>query len=149
MRFGPQPLFGFKGFPVTTSFLRYIRSAFFGIAVIGLVLPAGIGINSFHIQDRTDDYIAYDYAYNLLNSCEPDAILFTNGDNDTFPLWFLQEVEEIRINCDKNSLEIRVRQHVAACAYGYYSCYFRSWNEKQQDWVVRENKLFDPDSVYS
>tara|TARA_B100000686_G_scaffold339515_2_gene413708 strand:- start:1198 stop:1581 length:384 start_codon:yes stop_codon:yes gene_type:complete len=61
----------------------------------------------------------------------------------------VQEVEEIRINCDKNSLEIRVRQHVAACAYGYYSCYFRSWNEKQQDWVVRENKLFDPDSVYS
>ena len=72
------------------------RSVFFGIAFLGLVLPAGIGVNSFHIQDRTDDYIAYDYAYNLLNSCEPDAILFTNGDNDTFPLWFLQEVEEIR-----------------------------------------------------
>ena len=36
----------------------------------------------------------------------------------------VQEVEEIRINCDSNSLEIRVRQKVAACAYGFFSCYF-------------------------
>ncbi|MEE2659899.1 MAG: DUF2723 domain-containing protein [Candidatus Latescibacterota bacterium] len=67
-----------------------------GTAVIGLALPAGVGAKLYHIQDRTDDYIAYDYAYNLLQSCDPNSILFTNGDNDTFPLWFLQKVEGIR-----------------------------------------------------
>ena len=61
----------------------------------------------------------------------------------------VQEVREIRINCDENSLEIRVRQHVGACAFGYYSCYFRRWDERQQDWVVEDKQIFNPESVYS
>jgi len=59
------------------------------IAVLPLALNWGRA-------SRAGDYSARDWAYNLLMSVEPYAILFTNGDNDTFPLWYLQETEGIR-----------------------------------------------------
>ncbi len=58
-------------------------------ALVPLVFNLGLA-------DRRGDYAARDWAYNLLQSVEPYGILFTNGDNDTFPLWYLQEVEGIR-----------------------------------------------------
>ena len=51
---------------------------------------------NYRVHDRSGNYVSWDWAWNILQSCEKDAILFTNGDNDTFPLWYLQEVERIR-----------------------------------------------------
>jgi hypothetical protein len=61
-----------------------------------LLVPINLFRHNFHTHDRAGNYAASDYAFNLLNTCDQNAILFTNGDNDTFPLWYLQQVEGVR-----------------------------------------------------
>jgi len=67
------------------------------VTVVSLVLVPGIlASQNWHDHDRSDRYMTRDYAKNYLESCAPNAILFTYGDNDTFPLWYVQEVEGVR-----------------------------------------------------
>lgn len=61
-----------------------------------LAVPLIMGSENWDDHDRSGRYLARDVAFNYLNSCAPNAILFTNGDNDTFPLWYAQEVEGAR-----------------------------------------------------
>ncbi len=59
-------------------------------------VPAVMGAENWEDHDRSGRYLARDVAYNYLNTCKPQAIIFTGGDNDTFPLWYAQEVEGVR-----------------------------------------------------
>jgi len=61
-----------------------------------LAVPVVMGVQNWDDHDRSGRYLARDVAIDYLNSCAPNAILFTNGDNDTFPLWYAQEVEGVR-----------------------------------------------------
>jgi hypothetical protein len=65
--------------------------------VIGFAAsPVLLLSQNYDDHDRSGRYSARDLARNYLESCEPNAILFTHGDNDTYPLWYCQEVEGIR-----------------------------------------------------
>ncbi|MDT8341033.1 MAG: DUF2723 domain-containing protein [Longimicrobiales bacterium] len=87
-RLGGPPAEG--GVPGDAARVGYRRAApLLAVGFLPLVL-------NYSWADRSYDYAARDWAYNLLMSTEPYALLFTNGDNDTFPLWYLQEVEGIR-----------------------------------------------------
>lgn len=66
------------------------------VAVSLLLVPINMAFGGWKTHSRAGNYLPFDYSYNLLQSVEKDAILFTNGDNDTFPVWWLQDVAGVR-----------------------------------------------------
>ena len=66
------------------------------ISVLCLVAVPGILKSKLDDHDRSNRRTAHAMAVNYLESCAPNAIIFTIGDNDTFPLWYAQEIEGIR-----------------------------------------------------
>lgn len=74
-----------------------MHGAFVAVALC-LSVPIIMGVQGWDDHDRSLKTSAHDLAYNYLNSCEKNGILFTNGDNDTFPLWYMQEVEGVRVD---------------------------------------------------
>jgi hypothetical protein len=97
------------------------------ITVVCVAAVPGIMANeNWNDHDRSGRYTARDFAYNYLNSCEKDAVIFTNGDNDTFPLWYCQEVENVRTD-------------VRVCNLSYLSA----------DWYIdqMEKKVYESDPL--
>ena len=64
--------------------------------VAGLPVPILMAQQNWDDHDRSGRYITTDFGYNYLNSCDKNAVLYTHGDNDTFALWYNQEVEGVR-----------------------------------------------------
>lgn len=87
------------------------------ITFISLVLVPGILVSqNWYDHNRSGRYMTRDYAKNYLESCAPNAILLTYGDNDTFPLWYIQEVEGFRrdvkvINIGYLGMDWYITQH--------------------------------------
>ncbi|MDD4575150.1 MAG: DUF2723 domain-containing protein, partial [Bacteroidales bacterium] len=69
-----------------------------GLSIIStlILVPGIMAMENWDDHDRSNRYTVLSTASNYLNSCAPNAIIFTNGDNDTFPLWYAQEVEGVR-----------------------------------------------------
>ena len=95
-----------------------VRSAVAALTVlVTLLVPAQMASQNWDDHDRSDRYVARDFGANYLQSCEDNAIIFCNGDNDTFPLWYNIEVEG-------------ERDDVRACNLSYL----------QTDWYIDQMK---------
>ena len=85
--------------------------------IVTLLVPAQMASQNWDDHDRSNRYTARDFGANYLKSCDKEAIIFCNGDNDTFPLWYNIEVEE-------------ERNDVRACNLSYL----------QTDWYISQMK---------
>ena len=85
--------------------------------LVTLLVPAQMASQNWDDHDRSNRYAARDFGANYLKSCDKEAIIFCNGDNDTFPLWYNLEVEQ-------------ERDDVRACNLSYL----------QTDWYIDQMK---------
>jgi hypothetical protein len=90
---------GFGVYALYEKIASYSKAKIIGPAVVAiclLVAPLLMAVQNWDDHDRSDKYTAVAMAKNYLDGCQPNAILFTIGDNDTFPLWYAQEIENYR-----------------------------------------------------
>ena len=78
------------------KFLNGILSSIITFVLLLLAVPVLMAFQNWDDHDRSGRYTARDIGANYLKSCAPDAILFTYGDNDSFPVWYVQDVEQVR-----------------------------------------------------
>ncbi|MNF30663.1 hypothetical protein D3C84_114100 [compost metagenome] len=90
---------GFGVYSLYETAKTYLAPKIAGPIIIGaslLAAPVLMASQNWDDHDRSGKYTAVAMAKSYLNSCDPNAILFTIGDNDTFPLWYAQEIEKVR-----------------------------------------------------
>ncbi|HEX5170591.1 MAG TPA: DUF2723 domain-containing protein, partial [Cyclobacteriaceae bacterium] len=90
---------GFAVIAIVDFLGRFIKNgkvAAIAATLVCLSAPAVMAMEGWDDHDRSDRFFSVDSAVNYLQSCAKNAILFTGGDNDTFPLWYAQEVEGVR-----------------------------------------------------
>ncbi|WP_276373166.1 DUF2723 domain-containing protein [Chryseolinea sp. H1M3-3] len=79
-----------------TKFTKNIKTSAIIATLIGLTAPVLMAVAGWDDHNRSNRFFSVDSAVNYLQSCAQNGILFTGGDNDTFPLWYAQEVEGVR-----------------------------------------------------
>jgi len=112
---------GFSVIGMVAFFNQYIRSmkaSAVAATVIALSAPVLMAFQGWDDHNRSDRYFSVDSGKNYLSSCEPNAILYTGGDNDTFMLWYAQEVEGHRTD-------------VRVVVFSYYNT----------DWYIEQSML--------
>ncbi len=98
-----------------------------------LVLLAAVPLKANYFYcDRSRNYTPYDFADNLLKSCEPNSILFIGGDNDTFPIWCLQEVYNVRPDVTAVNLSLSNTNWYLKQVRDYMGIPLR-WNDREID----------------
>jgi hypothetical protein len=99
---------------IIQKWFRALPATFISFIIALLAVPVLMATEEWDDHDRSKSYTSKDYGINYLNSCDSNAILFTNGDNDTYPLWYVQEVEGIRDDVRVINLQLLMTDWYAA-----------------------------------
>ena len=120
-------------------------------SVIGLLIPLQMVSQTWDDHDRSGRYTARDFGFNYLNSLDDNAIIFTNGDNDTFPLWYAQEVEGVRTDVRVVNLSyLTTDWYVNQMKHPTYDAAAIDMLAKPADYAydrLQFNYFFDPDTT--
>ena len=145
---------GVLGVAQAIEYLLKNKTATAGViaTMLCLYVPTLMAMENWDDHDRSDRYAARDFGQNYLMSCKPNAILFCNGDNDTFPLWYNQEVEGFRTDIRACNLSyLQTDWFIDAMKRPYYDSKALpiSWEAKdyassKNEVVWVENKLQQP-----
>ena len=112
------------------------------ITLVTLLVPAQMASQNWDDHDRSNRYACRDFGANYLKSCEENAILFSNGDNDTFPLWYNQEVEGV--GTDKRVCNLSYLQtdwYIAQMKRPYYESQALPITWEYKDYMPGKNEI--------
>ena len=112
------------------------------ITLVTLLVPIQMASQNWDDHDRSNRYACRDFGANYLKSCEEQAILFSNGDNDTFPLWYNQEVEEV--GTDKRVCNLSYLQtdwYIAQMKRPYYESQALPITWEYKDYMPGKNEI--------
>ena len=112
------------------------------VSLVCLGVPALMAQQNWDDHDRSQRYSCRDFGANYLKSCEDQAILFSNGDNDTFPLWYNQEVEEV--GTDKRVCNLSYLQtdwYIAQMKRPYYESKALPISWEYKDYMPGANEI--------
>ncbi|HEY5509009.1 MAG TPA: hypothetical protein VIK29_10075, partial [Paludibacter sp.] len=118
------------------------------VTICCLGVPALMAQQNWDDHDRSERYTCRDFGQNYLASCKPNAIIFTNGDNDTFPLWYNQEVEGYRTDVRVCNLSyLQTDWYISQMKRGAYKSTPLpiSWSPK--DYITGKNDYLEVDSM--
>ncbi len=137
-------------FSIISKYLNPKLAAIMVTLICFFAVPVIMAKDGWKDHDRSGRYTCVDFASCYLNSCAPNAILFTNGDNDTFPLWYAQEVEGIRTDIRVVNLSLlNTDWYIDAMkrkAYDSDTVPFQmTWNQYKEG--TRDYVYFIPDST--
>jgi len=122
------------------------------VTLVCLLVPAQMASQNWDDHDRSNRYSCRDFGANYLKSCEKEGIIFSNGDNDTFPLWYNQEVEEVGTDLRVCNLSyLQTDWYISQMKRPYYkspalpiSWEYKDYMPGQNEVVWVENKLKAP-----
>lgn len=119
------------------------------VTVVTLGVPALMAQQNWDDHDRSNRFVARDFGSNYLVSCKPNAIIFSNGDNDTFPLWYNQEVEGNRTDVRVCNLSyLQTDWYIDQMKRGAYKSAPLPISWEQKDYVSGKNEVLWVEDAY-